>query len=34
MAIPQVIFRFKHPEMSETQLFINFFAAYKVFFYG
>jgi len=28
-AIPQIIYRFHHPEMTETQLFINFFQAYK-----
>jgi hypothetical protein len=26
--IPQQIYRFKHPEMTETQLFLNFFKAY------
>jgi hypothetical protein len=34
LGIPQLIFRFKHPEMNETQLFLNFFHAYKEFFYG
>jgi|GEM_PF-3552052 len=31
LAIPQLFFRLKHPEMTETQLFINFFQAYKEF---
>jgi len=32
LAIPQIIFRFNHPLMSETQLFLNFFEAYIEFF--
>jgi len=29
LAIPQFTYRFKHPEMSETQLLLHFFDAYK-----
>jgi len=32
ISIPQFVFRFKHPEMSETLLFLNFFNAYWEFF--
>ncbi len=32
LSIPQYIYRFKHPEMSETQLFLDFFKAYTEFF--
>ncbi len=32
LSIPQFIYRFKHPEMSETELFLNFIQAYKDFF--
>jgi hypothetical protein len=31
LAIPQICYRFKHPQLSETQLFIDFFKAYKEF---
>lgn len=31
LTIPQVSYRFKHPEKSETQLFLDFFKAYKEF---
>ena len=34
LSIPQFSFRFNHPEMTETQLLINFFVAYKEFFYA
>jgi len=30
--IPQIIFRFKHAEMTETELFLNIIEAYRVFF--
>ncbi len=29
IVIPQIIFRFNHPKMTETELFLNFFQAYK-----
>ncbi len=29
VAIPQLAYRLHHPEMTETQLFLNFFEAYK-----
>ncbi len=32
LAIPPTCYRFKHPEKSETQLFLDFFKAYKEFF--
>lgn len=32
LGIPQFFYRFNHPEKSETQLFIDFFKAYKEFF--
>ncbi len=32
LSIPQFVYRFKHPDISETQLFLNFFNAYKEFF--
>lgn len=28
LGIPQFIYRFKHPEMTETHLFMNFFNSY------
>ena len=33
LGVPQFTYRFKHKEMTETQLFLNFFTAYKEFFY-
>ena len=33
LSIPQLIYRFKHPDQTETQLFFNFFNAYREFFY-
>lgn len=30
LAIPQFIYRFNHPHMTETELFFNFFKAYKI----
>ncbi len=32
LGIPGFLYRFNHPEMSETQLFLNFFEAYREFF--
>jgi len=32
IAIPPLIFRFNHPHMTETELFLNFFKAYAEFF--
>jgi len=32
LAIPQFIYRFKHPELTETELFFNFFEVYREFF--
>ncbi len=32
LSIPQFVFRFKHPEMTETELYLNFFKAYYDFF--
>lgn len=34
LSIPQFTYRFNHPEKSETQLFRDFFKAYKEFFNG
>jgi hypothetical protein len=31
LSIPQHVYRFKHPEKSETQLLLDFFKAYKEF---
>ncbi len=31
LSIPQLLYRFSHPEMSETNLFLNFFEAYRAF---
>ena len=28
ITVPQILYRFHHPEMTETQLFLNFFNAY------
>lgn len=32
IAIPPFVYKFKHSEMTETQLFLNFFESYKEFF--
>ncbi len=32
LSIPQFWYRFKHPNLSETQLFLDFFKAYVEFF--
>jgi hypothetical protein len=32
LCIPQLTYRFKHPEKSETQLFLDFLKVYKEFF--
>lgn len=29
LAIPQLIYRFNHPELTETQLLLGFFKAYR-----
>lgn len=29
LAIPQVIYRFNHPNMTETELFLHFLDAYR-----
>ena len=34
LAIPQLIYRFNHPELTETQLFLGFFEAYREVFNG
>lgn len=31
-AFPPLVYKFKHPEMTETQLFFHFFDSYKEFF--
>jgi len=31
LAIPHIFYRFHHPEKTETQLFLDFFKAYKEF---
>lgn len=32
LGVPQLYYRFNHAEKSETQLFLDFFKAYKEFF--
>lgn len=32
LIIPNILYRFNHPEMTETQLFLNFFQMYREFF--
>lgn len=34
LSIPQFSYRFKYPEKSETELFLDFFKAYKEWFYA
>lgn len=32
MSVPSITYRFKHPEMTQTQLLLNTFEAYREFF--
>ncbi len=34
LSLPQILYRFRNPEMTDTQRFLNFFEAYKEFYGG